>query len=190
MKAIRPVPTQKICSSVSAHAPWPCSLTRRAPASEYGLLRVNQTRTRSYIDVHALYNEVRSAFRAISENFSSSRSLRAVPRRSLHTPRRTLAGASALENNARPSPVVVFARHRSKHYREPDSYQPYDDREQERADDDPQRRQRIEDTARAYFRNTFAPLDFPAEVAMRMLTHASYRGGQYGHNTRLSFIGA
>ncbi|KZV99198.1 hypothetical protein EXIGLDRAFT_831554 [Exidia glandulosa HHB12029] len=118
------------------------------------------------------------------------RAAQTAARRSIHTPRATLAGAS-LAAKTSPSPVVVFARHRSKHYREPESLHAYEyEREQvEQEDQDPVRVKRIEDTARAYFRNTFAPLAFPAEVAMRMLTHASYRGGQYGHNTRLSFVG-
>ncbi|EJD43489.1 hypothetical protein AURDEDRAFT_89056 [Auricularia subglabra TFB-10046 SS5] len=81
----------------------------------------------------------------------------------------------------------MFVRHRSKHIRDPASLVAF---EQERRDEDsPQARQRSEDRATAFLRNTFGPLEFPPEIAMRVLTHASYRGGRYGHNTRLSFVG-
>lgn len=42
-----------------------------------------------------------------------------------------------------------------------------------------------------YLRSQFPPLDFPPDVAQRILTHASFREGAqtYGHNTRLAFMG-
>lgn len=83
----------------------------------------------------------------------------------------------------------MFVRHRSKHIRDPASLVAFEQERRERDDDTPQARQHAEDRATAFLRNTFAPLDFPPEVAMRLLTHASYRGGRYGHNTRLSFVG-
>lgn len=135
---------------------------------------------------------MRHCSRATSSLSAASRSSPppAPQRRGVHTARGTLAGARAQERTS-PSPVVVFSRHRSKHYRDPDDLHAYglEREENQQLDQDPAHRKRIEDSARAYFRNTFAPLDFPSEVAMRMLTHASYRGGQYGHNTRLSFVG-
>jgi hypothetical protein len=40
-----------------------------------------------------------------------------------------------------------------------------------------------------FFRDTLPPLHFPKEVALRMITHATWKYGTQGHNHRLSFIG-
>jgi hypothetical protein len=40
-----------------------------------------------------------------------------------------------------------------------------------------------------FFRDTLPPLHFPKEVALRMITHATWKYGTRGHNHRLSFIG-
>jgi len=47
------------------------------------------------------------------------------------------------------------------------------------------------DWAVSYLRARFPPLEFPPDVAQRILTHSSWRAGAqtYGHNTRLGFIG-
>jgi hypothetical protein len=43
---------------------------------------------------------------------------------------------------------------------------------------------------KAHLDGLFAPLEFPTELARRILTHASHRDAVSGHNQRLSFIGA
>jgi hypothetical protein len=43
---------------------------------------------------------------------------------------------------------------------------------------------------KAHLDGLFAPLEFPPELARRILTHASHRDAVSGHNQRLSFIGA
>jgi hypothetical protein len=40
-----------------------------------------------------------------------------------------------------------------------------------------------------FFRDTLPPLLFPEEVALRMITHSTWKYGARGHNYRLSFIG-
>lgn len=35
----------------------------------------------------------------------------------------------------------------------------------------------------------FPPLEFPEDVALRIITHTSWKGGAEGHNGRLAFIG-
>jgi hypothetical protein len=40
-----------------------------------------------------------------------------------------------------------------------------------------------------FFRDTLPPLHFPKEVALRMITHSTWKYGTRGHNYRLSFIG-
>lgn len=40
-----------------------------------------------------------------------------------------------------------------------------------------------------FFRNNLPLLHFPKEVALRMITHSTWRYGTRGHNHRLSFIG-
>ncbi|KAF9515720.1 hypothetical protein BS47DRAFT_1293473 [Hydnum rufescens UP504] len=47
------------------------------------------------------------------------------------------------------------------------------------------------DWAVSYLQARFPPLEFPPDVAQRILTHSSWRAGAqtYGHNTRLGFIG-
>lgn len=40
-----------------------------------------------------------------------------------------------------------------------------------------------------YLRELFTPLEFPEDVAQRMITHVSWERGTEGHNGRLSFIG-
>ncbi|KAF8327259.1 ribonuclease-III-like-domain-containing protein [Cantharellus anzutake] len=43
----------------------------------------------------------------------------------------------------------------------------------------------------SYLESQFPPLQFPPDLAKRVLTHSSYRKGAqtYGHNTRLAFMG-
>jgi len=43
----------------------------------------------------------------------------------------------------------------------------------------------------SFLASQFPPLDFPPDLAKRILTHSSYRKGAqtYGHNTRLAFMG-
>jgi dsRNA-specific ribonuclease len=45
------------------------------------------------------------------------------------------------------------------------------------------------DKAKQYLDGVFPELDFPRELAQRILTHASHRDARNGHNQRLSFIG-
>ncbi|CAG7847311.1 SubName: Full=Uncharacterized protein {ECO:0000313/EMBL:CCA72036.1} [Serendipita indica DSM 11827] len=40
-----------------------------------------------------------------------------------------------------------------------------------------------------HLRATFPPLEFPEDVALRIITHSSWKGGAEGHNARLAFIG-
>jgi hypothetical protein len=40
-----------------------------------------------------------------------------------------------------------------------------------------------------HLRRVFPPLEFPEDVALRIITHVSWKGGAEGHNARLSFIG-
>ena len=41
----------------------------------------------------------------------------------------------------------------------------------------------------AHLNETFKPLEFPPELAARMLTHVSHRDAVTGHNARLAFLG-
>lgn len=41
-----------------------------------------------------------------------------------------------------------------------------------------------------HLNSLFAPLQFPAELADRMLTHGSHSSAKIRHNARLSFMGA
>jgi len=40
-----------------------------------------------------------------------------------------------------------------------------------------------------HLQQLFPPLDFPVDVALRVITHASWKGGEEGHNGRMAFIG-
>lgn len=41
----------------------------------------------------------------------------------------------------------------------------------------------------AHVNELFQPLEFPDELARRMLTHATHKDGKHGHNARLAFMG-
>jgi hypothetical protein len=45
-------------------------------------------------------------------------------------------------------------------------------------------------TLSQYLNQTFTPLNFPPELAQRILTHISHRDSLIGHNSRFSFLGA
>lgn len=42
----------------------------------------------------------------------------------------------------------------------------------------------------AHLNSVFAPLQFPPELAKRILTHGSHKEAIHGHNGRLAFVGA
>jgi len=107
---------------------------------------------------------------------------------------KSLVGVQCAQNRAGsmplPSPSLMLARHRHKHIRSDEEMSAFAERQRfQETMDDPQTRQRTEDLVQSHLNKTFAPLNFPPELAMRVITHASFRGGQYGHNTRLSFVG-
>lgn len=41
-----------------------------------------------------------------------------------------------------------------------------------------------------HLNEVFAPLEFPPEVAQRVLTHLSHKDAVQGHNARFAFMGA
>ncbi|KAH7105238.1 ribonuclease-III-like-domain-containing protein [Auriculariales sp. MPI-PUGE-AT-0066] len=114
------------------------------------------------------------------------------PRRTLSTiasSSRTLSGAQNSMLRAASVPVM-FTRHRSKYIRDEESLADWEDRQHlHEVMSQPKLNERAEEHVVGHMCKIFAPLKFPADLAMRMITHASYRGGQYGHNTRLSFLG-
>ena len=40
-----------------------------------------------------------------------------------------------------------------------------------------------------HLQELFPPLVFPEDVALRVITHASWKGGEEGHNGRMAFVG-
>jgi hypothetical protein len=47
-----------------------------------------------------------------------------------------------------------------------------------------------DETVVQHLQELFPPLDFPVDVALRVITHASWKGGEEGHNARMAFLGA
>ena len=45
-------------------------------------------------------------------------------------------------------------------------------------------------TVATFLNKLFPPLHFPQDVALRIMTHTSWKGGQDGHNARLAFVGS